>query len=169
MVLALALADTLWLQQEAADSKPGPLHRLRTTDPRVAAAIDEGRRRSPTFAALVDAVERSALVVYVARAPTLTHGVEGAVVPPRSPSRYLRILLASRLNPERRVLVLAHELQHVRELIESGTEEHDEASLTALFERIGSRQLGSSTGELYETRAAQQVMAAVQRELTSTR
>src|SRR5262245_43671915 len=164
MVPALGLAATLWLAPQTADLELSPLQRLRTTEPRVAAAIDEGRHRSPTFAILVDAVERSALVVYVARAHQLSHGIEGAVVPPRSRSRYLRILVAMRLDSERLLLVLAHELQHVREVIDSGIEP-DEASLIALFERIASRQLGSSTGELYETRAAQHVMTTVAREL----
>ena len=151
-------------QAQPGQSERGPQQRLRTDEAQVRVAIEEGRRGSPTFAALVELIDRSALFVYVARSPTLPRPMEGCLVPTPTNSGYLRILLARRLNPERLVVVLAHELQHVREVIEGGGQT-DLASIEALFGRIGSPQRGSSTGEQYETAEAHRVMTIVAREL----
>ncbi len=59
----------------------GPsLHRLRTTDPIVSAAIQDGMRRSPTFATLVEVIERSTIFVYLVRTHTLPHHMDGCLV-----------------------------------------------------------------------------------------
>jgi hypothetical protein len=142
------------------------LHRLRTTDPLVLAVIGAGQRRSPTFAALVEVVEQSDALVYVVRAHTLPHGMDGCLVldGDGSPIRYLKVVLAMGTPADRMIVVLAHELQHVREVLEAGIP-IDRAAMEGLFKRIGSRQRGSETGEQYETAAAQQVTAVVVREL----
>jgi hypothetical protein len=99
---------------QAIDSDNHPLQRLRTTDAVILAAIDEGRRRSPTFASLVEAVERSNMFVYVRRAQMLPHRMEGCLVASGSRSRYLNVLIAMGLGPHRTMMVVAHELQQVR-------------------------------------------------------
>ena len=68
---------------------------------------------------------------------------------------------------DRMIVVVAHELQHVREVLDAGIST-DGAALDALFARIGTRQRGTDTGEQYETAAAQQVQHAVNRELSTT-
>src|SRR6185295_15549911 len=73
---ALALAPV-----HGGDSDDGTLQRLRTTEPVVRAAIDEGRRRSPTLASLVEAIEHSKTLVYVTRAFMLPHRMEGCLEP----------------------------------------------------------------------------------------
>jgi hypothetical protein len=65
------------------------LQRLRTTEPLVRTAIEEGQRRSPTFASLVDMIERSGTFVYVTRAFMLPHRMEGCLVPNRSRTGHL--------------------------------------------------------------------------------
>ena len=60
-------------------------------------------------------------------------------------------------------MVLAHELQHVREVLDAGIGT-DPAAIDSLFTRIGVRQLGTPT-QRYETAAAQEVMAIVAREM----
>jgi hypothetical protein len=130
----------------------------------ILAAIDEGRLRSPTFASLVEAIERSNVFVYVTRAQKLPHHrMEGCLVPSGSQSRYLRVLIAMGLGPDRTIMVIAHELQHVREVLDAGGG-NDQAAIDALFTRIGERQLGTPT-ERYETAAAQEVLAIVGREI----
>jgi hypothetical protein len=154
---------------------PGPdagtsPHRLRTIDPIVSAVIREGKRRSPTFAALVDIVDRSDTFVYVVRAHTLPHGMEGCLVHEDGNSRYryLKVFLLMGTPSERMIAVLAHELQHVHEVLNAGIST-DQAAMDALFKRIGIPQLGTDTGEQYETTAAQEVMAVVARELRTSR
>lgn len=149
-------------------SGPERIERLRTTDPVIQAAIEEGRRRSPTFVSLIEAVERSNMFVYVTRAQKLPHhGMEGCLVPSPSQSRYLRVLIAMGLGPDQTILVLAHELQHVREVLDAGSG-NDQAALDALFMRIGERQLGTPA-ERYETAAAHDVMAIVGNEIRLSR
>jgi hypothetical protein len=148
-------------------SGPDSIERLRTTDAVIQAAIDDGRRRSPTFALLVDAIERSNLSVYVTRALTLPHRMEGCLVANATGSRHLRVLIVMGLGKDRTITVLAHELQHVREVLDAGGG-NDQAAFDALFTRIGERQLGTPT-ERYETAAAHEVMALVSRELRAPR
>jgi hypothetical protein len=140
--------------------------RIRTTEPIVLAIIQEGRRRSPTFAALVERVERSDAFVYVVRAHTLPHGMEGCLVHEGSPAaaRYLRVQPKMGTPRELLIMVLAHELQHVREVLDAEIT-IDQAAMNALFKRIGIPQRGTDSGEQYETTAAQAVMAKVNREL----
>jgi hypothetical protein len=163
LTCALALASG-----HGVDSDDSPLQRLRTTDAVILAAIDEGRRRSPTFASLVEAIERSNVFVYVMRAQKLPHhGMDGCLVPSGSQSRYLRVLIAMGLGPDRTIMVLAHELQHVREVLDARGG-NDQAAIDALFTRIGERQLGTPT-ERYETAAAQGVLAIVGQEMRASR
>jgi hypothetical protein len=165
MVFEVALAAALSLAQTDGSDRPGePLLRLRTTESAIAVAIEDGRRGSQTFASLVATVERSHAIVYVARAHTLPHGMEGCLLPSASRTGYLRVLLAIGLPRPQMILVLAHELQHVREVLEAGGG-HDKAAFDALFQRIGSRQRGSATGEEYETAAAKEIARIVDREM----
>ena len=148
----------------------GPsLHQLRTTDSIVSAVIQDGMRRSPTFAALVEVVERSAIFVYIVRTHTLPHHMDGCLVHEGrgAESRYLRVLLLMGTPSERLIVVLAHELQHVREVLDAGIA-IDEAAMDALFRRIGIPQRGTDSGEQYETAAAQHVMTVVLRELRNS-
>ena len=71
------------------------------------------------------------------------------------------------LGPDRTILVLAHELQHVREVLDAGGG-NDQAALDALFTKIGVRQLGTAT-ERYETAAAHEVLAIVGQEIRASR
>ena len=147
-------------------STPERIERLRTTEPVVQAAIDEGRRRSPTFASLVDAIERSDTIVYVTRAHMLPHRMDGCLTPSRTRSRYLRVLVASGLGKERTIVVLAHEFQHVREVLEAGSGT-DQAAFDSLFTRIGEAKLDFPRNR-YETTAAQEVMEIVAREMRAS-
>ena len=146
------------------NSNDHPLQRLRTADAAVRAGIAMGRRRSPTFAELIDRVETSELVGYVSRVYGLAHRMEGCVIPGKSGGPYVSVLLAINNHAERLISVLAHELQHVREIIDAGRG-HDEAAFDAVFSRIGARQRGSDTAEQFETAAARTVMRTVEREL----
>jgi hypothetical protein len=134
------------------------------------ALVLEGRHRSPTFAALVERIERADTLVYIVRVHSLPHRMEGSLVHEQaySTARYLKIALAMGTPSERMLVVIAHELQHVCEVLDAGIST-DGAALDLLFARIGTRQLGTDVGEQYETAAAQEVEKAVSRELSATK
>jgi hypothetical protein len=77
--------------------------------------------------------------------------------------RYLRVLLETGLSVDERIEVIAHELQHVREVIQAGTL-NERVAMQGLFSRIGhnKRQQGGRQQE-YETAAARQISATVAR------
>lgn len=166
LLLAVGLLPTPQIQAKGNDS----LVRIRTVEPIVLGILQEGRRRSPTFAALIDRVERSNTFVYVVRGHTLPHGMEGCLVHEGSQSTvgYLKIQVVRGTRRERLMVVLAHELQHVREVLDAGITT-DGAALDNLFKHIGMAQRGTDVGEQYETAAAQEVMARVDRELQMAR
>ena len=169
--MSLGLLLTLAVQVVGSIEEVGTaLHQLRTTDPMVSEVIRDGRRQSPTFASLVGTLEQSDTFVYVVRVQTLPHRMEGCLVHDGigSGRRYLRVLLKMGTPQDWMIVVLAHELQHVREVLDSGIA-NDQRAMDALFKRIGNRQLGSDTGEQYETAAAQRVATAVARELGASR
>jgi hypothetical protein len=163
MFCELALTCALSLSHAQGANADPTLQRLRTPDPVIRAAIEDGRRRSPTVASLVDTIERSDTFVYVTRAFMLPHRMEGCLVPSRSRTGHLRVRLAMSLGKDETIIVLAHELQHVREVLDAGGG-HDQAALDSLFIRIGIRRLGTPT-ERYETAAAHEVMTIVAREM----
>jgi hypothetical protein len=97
----------------------------------------------------------------------LPHRMEGCLAPSWSRSRYLRVLVAWGLGKERTIMVLAHELQHVREVLEAGSGT-GQAAFDALFTRIGEARLDYPRNR-YETAAAEEVMAVVRREIRASR
>jgi hypothetical protein len=138
---------------------------LRPLDPLTTAAIEAGQDRSPTFAALVRTVEDAEFVVYVESSRRMRRGMDGYLVHGAAGPRYLRLVLKTGLSLDERIEVLAHELQHVREVIQAGIV-NDPAAMQALFSRIGynKRQHGARQQE-YETEAARQIESMVAREL----
>jgi hypothetical protein len=138
---------------------------LRPLDPLAKVAIESGVGRSPTFAALVQTIEGSEFVVYVETSRKLKSGMPGCLIHGAAGPRYLRVLLKTELSLDERIEVLAHELQHVREVIEAGIV-NDPAAMQLLFSRIGfnKHQHGARQQE-YETEAARQIALMVAREL----
>jgi len=138
---------------------------LRPLDPLTSAAIEAGIERSPTFAALVQTIEDAEFVVYVESSRKLKGGMDGCLVHGVTGPRYLRVVLKTGLSLDERIEVLAHELQHVREVIQAGII-NDPTAMQALFSRIGynKRQRGARE-QVYETQAARNISLMVAREL----
>ncbi len=126
--------------------------RVRGMDKSTQAVIEEGCRRSPTFAGLVRDVERSNFVVYVEGVTTLRNGMKGALLHGTG-GKYLRIHLKLDLPRDQQVAVLAHELQHVREVVQAGISA-DAAEMEMLFRRIGGKRLAAGRRQQFETHAA---------------
>ena len=95
-----------------------PFSRVRALDRDVAAAVADGLRRSPTFARLVAALNRSDVIVYIEMVHTLPPTTSGRMVLTTKDNRfrYVRIQVASRLFPAELIAVLGHELQHAVEV-----------------------------------------------------
>ncbi len=163
--------ESLAVQVATSDVDTGTtLYKLRATDKLASAAIQEGRQRSATFASLVEIVERSDTLVYVVSVHKLPHDMVGCLVHEGQGSgvRYLKVLVLMGMRSERMIVVLAHELQHVREVLDAGIS-NSQSAMGELFSRIGVPQLGTVTGEQFETKSAHEVMALVARELRTHR
>ncbi len=139
---------------------------VRATDSRAEAAIANGLARSATFRALVDAISRSDLIVYVSTGPNMPAPLDGEIhfVTSVGSHRYMRILIRGELNPWERCATVGHELQHAREVAEA-PEVTDNQTMDALYHRIG---FGVGV-DRHETDAARAVTIQVMRELTPHR
>jgi hypothetical protein len=147
----------------------GPLfRRVKPIDPVLHDLLAGGSRRSATLRDLVDTLEGADWLVFVQRGrcpekaavACLLHFVgafEGAP--------YLRVVVPLRADhPDTTIALIAHELQHAREVITSG-EVVDAAGIRQLFARIGSVSVERADVRTYETAAARQTEETVSREL----
>ena len=142
-----------------------PTRHVRTTDKVVEQLLKIGTQRSYTFAQLLTQLELTDVCVYVERSKGLARDVDGRmlIVPTAGPRRYVRILLADPPpgDPADAVALLAHELRHALE-VSDAPEVHDEATLEALYKRIGERMIGEN---VFDTAAAREIGARVRKEL----
>ena len=168
MLLSLMLVAGVTSVQAPTDGGDAiTLRRLRSADASMRAAFEEGCRRSPIFAELARDVERSNFLVYVEAVPALRNGMKGALLHGGGQSQYLRIHLKRDLAPDRLIAVLAHELQHVREVVQAGISAHA-AELEMLFRRIGGKRLAGGRRQQFETAAALRVGDLVAADLRRT-
>lgn len=139
--------------------------RVRTVDSRVRSTLFNGVVRSRTFASLVDAIDRSDLIVYIELQHELPRALEGRLVlaSKAGGQRYVRIQLHARLAQDQMIAVLGHELQHAVE-IAGAPEIRDEGSLRRYYQRAGA---GMSDSAGYDTQAARDAGDMVKRELRS--
>jgi hypothetical protein len=141
-----------------------PDRRVRGADARMQSLLAEGLQRSRTFAALVNQINRSDVIVYIESVMTLPKGTMGrlAMMPMRGDVRYLRVQIRADLSRPEAIALIGHELQHAIE-IAGADDVRDTAALVRLYERIGH----ASTGDhAYDTDAAQDTGRIVRRELT---
>jgi hypothetical protein len=141
--------------------------RLRPQDPRLEKVLKDGAARSTTFKALVDRIEASNVIVYIALNPIMKSNLSGMLtwMTQSGGYRYLRASISTELTPEQMIATVAHELQHAVEVIEDESVV-DEKTLVALYRRIG-HQNSNVAPARWETTAAQQAGFRVRRELGS--
>jgi hypothetical protein len=149
---------------EAARLLSAPERRVRATEPRIAQLIDQGVRRSYTFAQLVQALHETDVIVYVEPTRNLPRMVDGHlfIVPRSDGQRYLRIQVRPDLHQNETISLIAHELRHAVEVGEAPGVT-SETALAALYKRIG-RAVPGARGR-YDTKAAQETGRQVRREL----
>ena len=132
---------------------------VRVLTPRLTATLDEIYRVSPTARAIVDELEESNVIVHIqGMRPDLRARLVGTMRLTQFSAgrRFLRIAVNDWLDPDRRAAALAHELQHALEVARAGFVV-DQASLGALYGRIGYESGGDPNAECYETAAAMHV------------
>jgi hypothetical protein len=136
---------------------------VRAVDARVDRAIADGLRRSSTFAALVLAIDRSDVIVYIETARRMPASLSGRllIAGGSAGTRYLRIQIAAAPRGNELIALMGHELQHALEVAESPGV-NDERSLIALYEAIGHGKAGPHR---YDTTAAQNAGRQVRQEL----
>jgi hypothetical protein len=151
-----------------ARTRPGG-PRVRAQDGRIAKFINDGVKRSPTLRALVDRIEASNVIVYVGAKPLMKTYLSGTLsfVTTAGSFRYVRAAINADLLPDQMIATLAHEFQHVVEVIDAPSVVDDD-SLVKLYRRIG---VASSERQQtkWETTAAQAMGAQVRRELMGAR
>ena len=153
---------------ESLIEEPPCFCQVRTTDHRIAQALDRARRDSPTFRELVNRINYSDVVVYVIPdGGTLPSGIDGRLTFVSSIGGYRYVLVQVNIGvPALRLAsVLGHELQHAREIADSDAIV-DPASLAREYNaRIGYRQRRGYDGETYDSSAAIKAGQQVLREV----
>jgi hypothetical protein len=140
-----------------------PDRRIRALHPKVLALLAEGARRSPTFAALVRAVERTDVIAYVEAARDLPASLAGRmfIVPSTGSQRFVRIQVRLDARTDEIIATIGHELRHVLE-VAADLDVRDVQALADLYKRIGTPASG---GRGYDTAAAQDAGRTVRSEL----
>ena len=157
---ALALIVPLAVTPAAAD----PSARLRPQSPQDARWLADGIARSETFRALVARIERGDVIVYLESQPALGQGLSACLtwMGTTPQARYVRASVRRDLTARNALAMIAHELQHVVELIDHPGVQ-SERNLADLYQRIG-RSTGSA-GDRWDTTTALETGDRVRLEL----
>jgi hypothetical protein len=165
MRLVLSLAVCVVVMSSPALASPDDTAHLRPQEERLVNLIRQGVARSTTLKALVDRIEASKVIVYVAINPLIKSNLSGMLtwMTRAGDTRYLRASISPDLNADQMIATIAHELQHAVEVIEDETV-NDEKGLVALYRRIGEKN-SSAAPSRWETAAAQKTGYQVRKEL----
>ncbi len=120
------------------DATYGTSDRLRPQGDRVARWLREARRRSPTVQRLVERIERSDVIVYLDISRSLAPNVAACLtwMAATHSRRIVRASFRMNLGTNDAIAMVAHELQHVVEVIEHPEVQSSE-TLLDLYTRIG--------------------------------
>jgi hypothetical protein len=143
---------------------------VRSSEDRLLNALREGVARSATFRDLIGALNRSDAIVYLASTGRMRTGFSAYLshrIVTAGSHRYLKVFVSRELARDRLAAVIAHELQHTREVADA-VGVRSSADMRALFTRLdsgGCVLIRSCT----ETIAAVRLEAAVLTELAAGR
>jgi hypothetical protein len=165
VLLTMMLVAGIMTSSTIASAAPDGGPRLRPQDPRIVQVLKEGMARSATFRSLVERIEASQVIVYVAVNPVLRTNLSGALtwMTQAGDFRYVRASIRSDLTFNQMIATVAHELQHAVEVIDDESVV-SEASLVAMYKRIGHPNSAAGPSG-WETVAAQRTGFQVRREL----
>jgi hypothetical protein len=154
--VVLAVMSTLMVSGSiAAQDEERVITRVRGAHPEVHRMIREADRRSATFRAMIDEVQRSNAIVVVqfglcanGRFRSCVIGVGGG-----ARERHIRVVLLPRPTDDRLMATIAHELQHALEILREA-DVTDGESAQRLYRRIGLGDCQRGLSEICETEAA---------------
>lgn len=140
--------------------------RVRPLGARIASLLARGRVASPTLAVLVDALERSDLIVHIEEWWWPQKGTIGETrfITRAGGQRYLRISLDGRVRDEAGVALLGHELHHAWEIAQAPWV-IDQETLFGLYGQIGHRSHVRAGTAGVDTKAARDAAQHVRAEL----
>jgi hypothetical protein len=140
-----------------------PERRVRAPEERVRTLLAQGFSRSPTFASLLLALNRSDVIVYIETVMTLPADTAGrlTLVPFAGQTRYLRIQIRPDLSRRDAIALIGHEMRHALEVAER-PDVRDFNGMIRLYEEIGHPSGGEHA---YDTTAAQETGRKVKSEL----
>jgi len=159
-----------WLISGDLSARQPAFNHIRSEEARVQRLVGVGYQRSATFRSLVDAVEQSPCIVYIATTVNLSQGMTGALLHVAAGSReqpILRVLIKTGLSTEEAIATIGHELQHVTEAV-SGASTSSAVDFT-VFERLDRAPGTTSDGRKYETGPAIMVTGWIRKELRLSR
>ena len=170
VLLALIALSAVATASEAATDTRRHLVYVRTSCRWIEDAIAQGSIASPTFRQLLDQIEASHTFVFVDPMTCWFDSSDACTfVGSTAPGgRFFRVRATRVSAPWHLVSILAHEFQHVVEILQH-PEVVDAASLRALYRRIGFSQSKSWNHEGWETAQAQRTQRTVVAETTEYR
>jgi hypothetical protein len=165
-VIAIIVAALAGFSTPSQADAPLQFVRLKPADPEMRRLLIEGHLRSSLFRGLVDQIQRSRVIVIVqygqcanGRFRSCVTNVDGDAI-----QRMVRIKLNTRVNDDRLIATLAHELQHVVEIL-ADPDAVDAARTLALYRRIGEGACRKGLSDACETKAALEMERQVMEEL----
>jgi hypothetical protein len=163
---SLLIAAMVAGQAAPAEAGPAMFSRVRSLEPAIVAAIEEGARLSPTFRALLDTINGTDGLVYVEEG-RCGRGVRGCTlhsVVLSGPHRLMRIKVETRKAGDELMALLGHELQHAIEVLRR-PELRSNAAIVSFYQQEGT----FSDGTAVETTAAVNAGMAVDAEVRQAR
>jgi hypothetical protein len=163
-IAVAAIASTASVYAD--DSVPAPVTHIRTTSPELRSLVDDSMERSSTFRALVGQIDASNVIVYLAHTLFKPAGPDGRLVfmGTAGGRRYVLIQIACLHTRVDEFAILGHEIQHAAE-VAAAPSIVDSASLARHYQTIGFIARQWQHGVAFETRAATDSGAQVQREV----
>jgi hypothetical protein len=142
---------------------------VRSNDAAILRLIDRGELRSETFRHLVDALNATDVIVHV-EPKSKVNGLGGYLVHQMTVAgqqRYLRVVVRFSGSDDRLTALVAHELQHAKEVAGASDVRNDEG-LRRFFERFGQTSNCLAERECYETQDATDIERTVLTELRAS-
>jgi len=165
-VAVLSIAITMAMAGGAGAAEMKRDSHVRPANQQGAALMAEAQEKSQSVRDLAATLDQSDLVAYVVTASRQPDAPESAIrfVGCSKAQRFVLVQISNETPPDRRIELLAHELQHAVEASRS-TWVTDDYTLGTLFERIGWRDAARQRG--YDTTAASLIERQVRRELVA--
>ena len=151
----------------AANGEAAEFEHVRSGEASIRVLLRNGYERSATFRMLVDDIDSRPGVVYVASTIRLSRHMDGALLHKLGGSPdvpILRVLIRTGIAGDYAIGILAHELQHVLEVLRAGSPA-DSAAMATLFGSLDDQTADSK----FETEDARAITSLVLTELRANR